>query len=136
MWFGSGDVDRTSEMADLYENSIRPAVNDAGYHERRVDGEEYNDFIMDKVLGLIRLAPFVIADFTGNRGGVYLEAGFARGLGIPVIHTCNSDDFKKAHFDIQQINTIKWKESGDLREKLHHRIMATLGPGPYKKRET
>lgn len=133
MWFGGED--RTDEMTELYEKSIQPAVGDAGYREMRVDGEEYNDFIMDKVLGSIRLAPFVIADFTGNRGGVYLEAGFARGLRKPVIHTCKKDDFDKTHFDIQQINTIKWKEPGDLREKLYHRIIGTIDEGPYKKRE-
>ncbi len=34
---------------------------------------------------------FMIADFTGHRGGVYFEAGFAHGLGIPVIWTCRED---------------------------------------------
>lgn len=134
MWYGGEN--HTDEMDELYNESIAPAAEDAGYRAGRVDGEEFNDFIMDKVLGDIRLAPFVVADFTGSRGGVYLEAGFARGLGKPVIHTCKKEDFGKAHFDIQQINTIKWKKPGDLREKLYHRIIATQGPGPYKKRET
>lgn len=29
---------------------------------------------------LINSCKFVIADFTGNRGGVYFEAGYAHGL--------------------------------------------------------
>jgi hypothetical protein len=41
----------------------------------------------------------LVADFTGQRGGVYWEAGFAQGLGIPVIRTCKSDELWKLHFD-------------------------------------
>lgn len=134
MWFGSDGKEETPAfMAALFDNATRPSIEKAGYRAERVDLVEHNDFIMDKVLGMIRVAPFVVADFTGNRGGVYLEAGFARGLGIPVIHTCRKSHFKDAHFDIRQINTITWEEPADLGEKLYHRIMGTLGPGPYRK---
>ena len=54
----------------------------------------------------------VIADFTGNRGGVYFEAGFALGLDIPVIwlvddHWWNETDehgkrINDIHFDTRQ----------------------------------
>jgi nucleoside 2-deoxyribosyltransferase len=122
-------------MGALYENGIAPAVTRAGYRVTRVDLQEHNDFIMDQVLGDIRLAPFVIADFTGNRGGVYLEAGFARGLGTPVIHTCSESDFNDAHFDIQQINTIRWVQPEDVLDRLFHRIRGTIGEGPYRRQE-
>ncbi len=132
MWFGNEKKPETPAfMGTVYEQQIRAAVESAGYRCTRVDLVEHNDFIMDQILGLIRQAPFVIADFTGNRGGVYLEAGFARGLGIPVIHTCRRAHFNRAHFDIKQINTINWKEPQDLFEPLRHRILATLGQGPF-----
>lgn len=135
MWFG--DDDHKSEMTALYEKVIEPAVEDAGYRATRVDREQHNDYIMDEVMGLIRLAPFVIADFTDNRRGVYFEAGFARGLGLQVIHTCRKSDFDKhAHFDIKQVNTITWEQPEDLSKPLCDRIMGTIGKGPYKKRET
>jgi nucleoside 2-deoxyribosyltransferase len=85
---------------------------------------------MDRVLGGIRLAPFVIADFTGHRNGVYLEAGFARGLGIPVIHTCLEDQLDEAHFDTKQLNHVLWSTPEELCLKLYHRIMSTIGQGP------
>jgi len=131
MWFGDQPPETPTFMHSLFEEQIRTAVESAGYRCTRVDLVQHNDFIMDQILGLIRQAPFVIADFTGNRGGVYLEAGFARGLGIPVIHTCQSGHFDRAHFDIKQINTINWNEPQDLREPLRHRILATLGQGPF-----
>lgn len=131
MWFGGASGDR-DEMNQVYSEAIAPAIINAGYKEKRADTEEHNNFIMDEILGSIRMAPFVVADFTGNRGGVYLEAGFARGLGLPVIHTCKQDHFDRTHFDIKQLNTIQWSELKELRDHLYNRIVATVGVGPYK----
>lgn len=129
MWFG--DDSASCEMDTLYEKAIKPVVVDAGYHVTRADIEPHNDFIMNKVLGDIRVAPFVVADFTGNRHGVYFEAGFARGLGITVIHTCNRSAFENAHFDTQRLNHLLWDEPGDLREMLLQHIRGSIGEGPY-----
>jgi len=48
----------------------------------------------------IRTARFVIADLTHDNNGAYFEAGFAEGLGLPVIYTCEAGKFdaKKTHF--------------------------------------
>jgi nucleoside 2-deoxyribosyltransferase len=80
------------------------------------------------IVAEIRRSGLVVADFTGNRGGVYFEAGFAMGLGIPVIWTCRDTDINAVHFDTRQYNHIVWKEAGDLREQLQRRIEATI-PG-------
>jgi len=129
MWFGEPEEKTT--MDELFKQSIEPAITEAGYRVARIDLSEHNDWIMDKILGDIRLAPFVVADFTGNRNGVYFEAGFARGLGIPVIHTCRKDDFDKAHFDTKQLNHILWDKPSDLRIGLYNRIVGTIGQGPH-----
>lgn len=129
MWFG-GETD-TKVMDDVFNNGIQQAIEAAGYRATRVDLTEHNDWIMDKVLGDIRRAPFVVADFTEHRNGVYLEAGFARGLGIPVIHTCRKDHLSKAHFDTAQLNHVVWEKTAELQEKLYHRILGTIGEGPY-----
>ena len=129
MWFG--DKEEKSKMDEAFQQAIQPAIEQAGYRATRVDLSEHNDWIMDKILGDIRLAPFVVADFTGNRNGVYLEAGFARGLGIPVVHTCREDHFEQAHFDTKQLNHVLWKTSEELRTKLYHRIIGTIGQGPH-----
>ena len=131
MWFGGTKEDR-SKMDAVYQTAIQPAIEQAGYRATRVDRAEHNDWIMDKVLGDIRLAPFVVADFTGNRNGVYFEAGFARGLGIPVIHSCQEDHLEQAHFDTKQLNHILWKLPDDLRTRLYHRIISTIGKGPRR----
>jgi hypothetical protein len=133
MWFGG--TDQKAKMDQVFQLGIQPAIEDAGYLATRVDLTEHNDWIMDKVLADIRLSPFVVADCTGHRNGVYYEAGFARGLGIPVIHTCDAKDFANAHFDTAQLNHVLWDTAGELKTKLYHRIMGTIGRGPhYSKR--
>jgi hypothetical protein len=137
MWFGAkentGNGGKTEqEMSRVYKDGIEPAVKDAGYLVTRVDLVEHNEWIMDQVLGLIRLAPFVVADFTGHRNGVYFEAGFARGLGKTVIQTCEKDELEKAHFDTRQLNHVLWTTPEELRERLYHRIMgSSIGRGPH-----
>ena len=68
--------------------------------------------------------------FTGHRGGVYFEAGFALGLGREVIWTCRKDDMKDLHFDIRQYNTLDWEDPEDLATRLQHRIEVTVGKDP------
>lgn len=130
MWFG-GETDKAA-MDAIFEAICR-ACEAAGYRNPiRSDSEQNNDFIMDKILGDIRRSPFVIADFTGNRHGVYIEAGFARGREKPVIHTCRSDHFENAHFDIKQIYTIKWTNLDELQYGVTQRIRGTIGEGPMR----
>jgi len=123
MWF-------SPEVHALWEEVISPAVIAAGYASLRIDEQPHNGKIDDAIVAAIRAARFVVSDFTGSRGGVYYEAGFAHGLGLPVIFMCREGD--ELHFDVRQYNCIFWKpDELDLaRERLKNRILATLGQGP------
>jgi len=94
----------------------------------RIDLEPHNDNIVDRIIAEIRTCQFMVADFTGQKAGVYFEAGFAKGLGREVIWTCKEDDFKNVHFDIAQFSHIIWKNSAELRSRLAYKIKATI-PG-------
>ena len=72
------------------------------------------------------MAQFMVADFTLQRAGVYFEAGFAMGLGRPVVWTCRDDEFEKTHFDTRQYNHVVWSNHEDLRTKLADKIKATI----------
>jgi len=123
MWF-------SQEVLPLWEQVIDPAIRAAGYEPLRIDAKQHNGKIDDEIMASIRSARFVVSDFTGNRGGVYYEAGFAHGLGLPVIFMCREGD--ELHFDIRQYNCIFWQSDHleDARERLKNRILATLGQGP------
>jgi len=133
MWYGKEEDGSKDEMDRLFSEGIVPGVISAGYRDPlRIDADKRDDYIMNKVLAAIRMAPFVVADYTGQRPGVYFEVGFARGLGIQVIHCCREDDFKNRHFDTQQLPHIRWKEPVELKERLSDWILGTLGHGPVR----
>ena len=113
MWFHD-------ETKDLYD-ALVGAIEEAGYTPYRVDKPSHEDEstyemkVCDRIEVEIRRSKLVVADFThgaeGARGGVYYEAGLARGLGIPVIWTCREDMFKdKLHFNTRQYPHIGWKQ--------------------------
>lgn len=121
MWFDES-------INQAFRDGIKPAIeDDCGFRAVRIDLEEHNDDIIDRVLAEIRKARFIVADFTRHRNGVYFEAGYALGLRIPVIWLCRSDDIGNAHFDTEHFNHIVWKDSVDLRNRLAVRIQATVG---------
>jgi len=109
-----------------YKEGIEKAIESTGYKPFRVDLKAHNEKICDLIISEIRKSHFMVADFTGHRGGVYFEAGFALGLGIDVIWTCREDDKDDLHFDTRQYNHIFWKDEKDLFERLKARIEATI----------
>ncbi|MFH0341589.1 MAG: hypothetical protein ACHBNF_05530 [Chromatiales bacterium] len=127
MWF-------KPEFLPLWTDAIEPAIRAAGYDPKRIDQHEHTNRIDDEIVAMIRRSRFVVADFTGQRGGVYFEAGYALGLGLRVIWTCREDHLNEVHFDTRQYNFLVWKqgEYDDLAKRLQDRIEATLGRGPIK----
>lgn len=87
MWFDDS-------IQVVYEEAISQGISDAGYRPHKVDLREHTGKIDDEIIAQIRRSRFVLADFTGQRGGVYFEAGFGKGLGLEVIWTCREDDIK------------------------------------------
>lgn len=119
MWFAP-------ETELVYRDGILPAVVDTGFECIRIDRKEHNNKICDEIIAEIRRSRFLIADFSGNRGGVYFEAGFAYGLGIPVIWVVREQDLKGIHFDTRQYNHILYTDAETLHQSLVHRILATI----------
>ncbi len=120
MWFDKS-VDK------YFTNGIEKAIDESiKYKVVRVDFVEHNNKICDQIIAEINKSKLVIADFTGDRGGVYFEAGYAQGLGIPVIWTVQEEWIKQLHFDTRQYNHIVYKDEAELYKKLKARIEATV----------
>jgi nucleoside 2-deoxyribosyltransferase len=126
------------EFKRLYDDGIEPGIRAAGYEALRVDRTEHNNRIDDEIIAMIKRSRFVVADFSVNRGGIYFEAGFALGLGIPVIWLVKEDQLAVVHFDTRQYNFITWSEDSceSLTNRVRYRIEATIGRGPIVSPQT
>ncbi|MEM9371500.1 MAG: hypothetical protein AAGA26_10115, partial [Pseudomonadota bacterium] len=136
MWFDDS-------LDEIYRAGFAPAIEAAGYRPLRVDYAEFAGKIDDEVIAQIRRSRFAVADLTSGahsgevipRGSVYYEAGFAEGLGIPVLYTRREGMEEAVHFDLRQHNFIVWKDVDDLRKRLARRISAVLGDGPHRQQQ-
>jgi hypothetical protein len=136
MWFDPS-MDRACE-------AIEAAISLAGYSPMQIGKKPHVNDINDEIIAEIRRSRFLVADATcvvhdlGEakvgivRGGVYYEAGFARGLGIPVFWTCREDCERTVHFDTNHISHIFWADEADLQQKLAAKISAVIGDGPLR----
>ena len=127
MWFDKS-------VLPIWTEAVLPAIKDSGYDPKRIDSHQHNNRIDDEIIAMLRRSKFVVADFTGQRGGVYFEAGFALGLGLPVIWTCKKSELKEVHFDNRQYNFVTWDEGklDEFKIALQNRIEATIGRGNFQ----
>jgi hypothetical protein len=123
MWFDKSTV-------DLYNEAIKPAIEKAGYDPLRVDKHEHVNRIDDEIIGQIRRSRSMVADFTGQRYGVYFQAGMMIGLGRTVIWICDKKQLDQLHFDVRQFNFIDYESIPEARDRLYNRILAIEGEGP------
>ena len=118
-----------SELNPAWGQAIRPALVKAQFRPYRVDAEPHIDRIDTKIITEIKNSRFLVADVTQQRPGVYFEAGYALGLGLPVFWCVRRDDLKNAHFDTRQYNHIVWENEQHLFEQLFLYVSAVVGKG-------
>jgi hypothetical protein len=123
MWF-----DKSRDL--IYSEAIVPAIRDAGYQAVRIDKKEHINRIDDEIIAQLRQSRFLVADFTGQRNGVYYEAGFMHGLGRNVFWLVEKKELDNTHFDLRQYNFIGYESSADAKTRLRNRILAVEGKGP------
>jgi nucleoside 2-deoxyribosyltransferase len=125
----------STELNKIWTNGIKPAVERAGYKAYRMDKEPHNERIDAKIIAEIQDSKFLIADVTGQKQGVYYEAGFAQGLKLPVLWCVKKDELGKVHFDTRQFSHIEWENAEDLKENLFNLICATVGRRTGKRKD-
>lgn len=109
-------------------SAIERAIEESGYipvivDDRNIDSDKT---INDEIIAQIRHCKFCISDFTLQRNGVYFEAGFALGLGKPVIYVCEKENFSKSHFDLKPFQHILYESAEELQTGLVRKINAWI----------
>ncbi len=118
------------ELDKIVDDHFKPAVTDTGFELYRLTEKPKAGLIDDHLRVEIRNSRFLISDLTHDNRGAYWEAGYAEGLGKPVIYTCKKEVFKKKkiHFDTNHHLTVIW-DAANLQEaidELKATIRATL----------
>ena len=118
------------QLNQMLDTIFRLSAKRAGFDLFKLDDNPRAGLIDDRMRVEIRAADFVIADLSHNNLGAYWEAGYAEGLGKPVIYTCEKSKFEatRTHFDTNHHLTIIWSvaESELAGEQLTQTIRATL----------
>lgn len=123
----------SEETRSTYEQVYKSVIQSLNYTAMRIDEKQFNGSIIGEITAEITDSVALIADLTGNRGGVYYEAGIARGLQlcnhpIKLILTCKQNFFEheRVHFDVSGDNIVLYEDDDDLKQKLEKRLQAIL----------
>jgi hypothetical protein len=107
-------------------NHIKPAIESLGMQLRDMRDSAKAGIIDNLMRMEIREAAFVLVDLTHDNSGAYWEAGYAEGLGKPVLYICEKSKFDEAktHFDTNHCTTVLWDSENpdDFKDSL----LATL----------
>jgi len=124
MKYGDPDLDQ------IFNQHFKPAVAAAGFELYKLDELPKAGLIDDRLRVEIRTSRFLVSDLTHENPRAYWEAGFAEGLGKPVIYTCEKRKFEsqKTHFDTNHHLTVIWDKDNPVIavEQLKATIRATL----------
>lgn len=121
MGYGHADVDT------VFKDCFVPAVKKTGFTLWRLDQDPKAGVIDARMEVAIRTSRFVVADVTYGNRGAYWEAGFAEGMGKPVIYTCAAEKKGDIHFDVSHRQYVEWDTDYDAAaERLKACIRATL----------
>lgn len=98
------------ELDNVVTKFFKPAVADTGFTLRGLTDGQPAGLIDNQLRAALVGARFVVADLSHGNNGAYWEAGFAEGLGRPVIYTCKKEawDKQRTHFDTNHMTTIIW----------------------------
>jgi len=118
------------DLDSLFKDVLKPAVKQTGFDLFILPERPKAGLIDNRLRVEIQTSRFLIADLTHENAGAYWEAGYAEGLGKPVIYTCEKSKFEtcKTHFDTNHHLTLQWDSdvSTGITEELKATIRATL----------
>ena len=118
------------KIEKAYQECFKPSIALTGFELFNLREKPKAGLIDNRLRAEIRNSRFLLADLTNSNLGAYWEAGFAEGLGKPVIYLCEKSHFEKfkTHFDTNHHYTVIYdmKDLENASENLVATIRATL----------
>ena len=104
------------KLDDLFHYGIQGAVNSTGFLCERADLSSFTGDILIHIKNRIKNASLVIADLTNANPNVYLEVGYAWGIGVRTILLVQ--DFADLKFDVKGQKCLRYSKIKDLEDLL------------------
>jgi hypothetical protein len=105
-----------SEFESIYEQLIKPSLEDAGYEVTRADDITDQQNILRDIVEGIATADLVVADLTTVNANVFYELGLCHGLRIPTVLLSQSMD--EVPFDLRSYRVQIYETHFDKIHKL------------------
>jgi nucleoside 2-deoxyribosyltransferase len=120
------------QFADVYEFGIRNVARKLGAYAERLDEQNYEEGMLDRIFNQISKADVIVADMSGRNPNVFYEVGYAHALGkVVVLLTRKAEDIP---FDLKHRHHIVYDGSAkDLTAKLTPRLRWALNESITKK---
>ncbi|URW75437.1 nucleoside 2-deoxyribosyltransferase [Sphingomonas donggukensis] len=119
------------ELDPFLKDVVKPAVSELGYRLEDMRDAARAGVIDNVMRARIRDAAFVLVDLTHANAGAYWEAGYAEGLGKPVLYLCKDSVFAErgTHFDTNHCTTVMWnaKTPAEFSAELQATLRRSLG---------
>jgi hypothetical protein len=103
------------DIAAFYRDHLKRAVSETGFELRKTNDPHASAGAIDVRMKVeIRTSKFLLCDLSHGNRGAYWEAGFAEGIGRPVIYLCrvevlvNKTHAHHPHFDTANQLIIAW----------------------------
>ena len=119
-------------LTRIFYDHWKPATDQTGLPLERLDENPKAGSISNRMQVEIRRSRYLVAELTHNNPGAYWEAGFAEGLGKPVIYLCEKSFFEDpangVHFDVSQKQGVIWEADklDEAKEQLKNIIRNTF----------
>jgi hypothetical protein len=118
----------SESFEDVYYFGISPPIRAAGLLCERIDEVSFTGDVVDHMRQMIGSSNIVVADLSDANPNVYLEVGYAWGVGKPCILLCNRKTDLK--FDVQGQRCLKYGTIKELEKTLTAELKALVKPDP------
>ncbi len=106
-----------SEQIKFIKNILTPRIKELGFDLKLLSDITSTENLIDNKLRVaIKQSRFLICDLTHGNRGAYWEAGYAEGLGLPVIYICEKkvlDAKTDIHFDVSHQQIYSWEDNNN-----------------------
>lgn len=115
-----------NKYKDAFYYVIQPVVRELGYQVIRLDESSYTGDVVETIKQRIKAARLVIALLDGANPNVYLEVGFAWGVGTPTVLLLNKENEADVPFDVRSQKRLTYEALIDLRPILLAELRSLL----------